>query len=243
MHNTISEIIYQKQNDLQERKKTSPFFKTIKKKKGTVIIGEIKLASPENSSLGKRKMIHRKIQAYEKEGVDIVSIITEEHFFRGDIQFIKKAKRISKLLVLQKDFVIDTLQIYEAKFAGSDALLLIARIVPEDVLREFVDLCFAIGIEPIVEVASEKDIKKAIQTRTRIIAVNARDLDTFTLNVNFACDLLQKIPVKYIKLGFSGIKSEKEMQKYKHAGVKGVLIGTYLMQSKSIKECIEKLHI
>ncbi|MDE2590813.1 MAG: indole-3-glycerol-phosphate synthase, partial [Patescibacteria group bacterium] len=89
-----------------------------------------------------------------------------------------------------------------------------------------------LGIEPVVEVYKESDLKKAIHTKTKIIAVNARDLDTFKVNINKACKLLKKIPTGFTKLGFSGIVSKREIDLYKSAGAKGILIGTALMKGE-----------
>src|SRR6266700_1535424 len=124
----------------------------------------------------------------------MISIITEKHYFKGDISFISKVKENVSLPVLQKDFIIDPVQIYEAKEAGADALLLISRLVTERQLQKFVSLCFSLGIEPVVEINNEEDLKKTITTKTNIIAVNARDLDTFIVDIEKACLLMQEIP-------------------------------------------------
>ncbi len=206
-------------------------------RKGVAIIGEIKFATPTNPNLGSPSELLERASAYEKAGADAISIITEKHFFKGDISFVGFVKKSVKIPVLQKDFVIDEYQIYEAKTAGADALLLIARLVDKKTLKRFVQLCFAEGIEPIVEVYNEDDLKKAIATKTLFIAVNARDLrDAFTIDVAKACKFMEKIPNRFIKLGFSGIHSAGEVQNYVKAGARGVLVGTSLMEAKNIDE-------
>ncbi|MBI2074846.1 MAG: hypothetical protein HYT83_03365 [Candidatus Levybacteria bacterium] len=200
------------------------------------IIGEIKFASPSEGFLGSPEDFIKRIKEYEKAGMDAVSIVTEKHFFKGDSSFVTKAKQISKLPILQKDFVVDEYQIYQAKKAGADAVLLIARIVSKKELVLFVKLAKGIGVEPVVEVHNNNDLAKALATKTKIIAVNARDLSTFKIDVDKACLLLKRIPDVYIRLGFSGIHSRIEVEKYKKAGANGVLIGTSLMKTKSVKE-------
>ncbi len=208
-------------------------------KKGNVaIIAEIKLASPSESLLGSEDNLIERVKQYEEAGVDAISVVTEKHFFKGDPSFISKVKQAVSISVLQKDFVIDEYQIYEAKKMGADAILLIARLVEKKVLKHFVELCFAGGIEPVVEVHKAEDLEKALATSTKIIAVNARDLDTFAVDVKKACKLLKSIPKKYIRLGFSGVSSRREKEQYEKAGASGILIGTSLMQTANISDFI-----
>ncbi len=178
---------------------------------------------------------------YEKSGADAISFITEKKYFKGDTKYITELKIIISLPILQKDFVIDEYQIYEAKKIGSDALLLIVRYLDKKTLQSFVSLCQKLGIEPVVEINSEEDLEKAIATETNIIAVNARNLEDFTIDLERACDLLKKIPGNFIKLGFSGIHSAKEVEKYKDAGARGVLVGTELMKAGNVGKFLTSL--
>lgn len=205
------------------------------------IIGELKFASPSAGILGSENKLLDRAKAYGEAGIDAISVITEEHFFHGKPEFVRQVKQIVACPILQKDFVIDERQIDEAKALGSDALLLIARIVSLKKLQQFVEVCLIKGIEPVVEIANEEDLDKAIQTQTHVIAVNARDLDTFIVNVARACDLLQKIPEKYVRLGFSGVKSSNEVAQYKNVGAQGILVGMSLMKAKNIKKFIHSL--
>lgn len=258
MHNILLKIIEKKKQDLvlkkpkleieifkqSKQKDTLPnnkFRNSILSSKELALIGEIKFASPSTPLLGSKKDLLSRAKKYEESGVNAISIITEPHYFKGDIKFVAKVKKHVALPILQKDFVIDAAQIYEAKQIGSDALLLIARLVDQKTLKIFVSLCQDLGIEPVVEINNENDLNKAIKTSTKIIAVNARDLETFVVDVSKACDLLNKIPDKFIKLGFSGIISDKEILEYKKTGAKGVLVGTSLMQAKNIKIFIKSL--
>ncbi len=223
----------------QERRFRNKFGMT--RRNGISIIAEIKFASPTNPRLGSAEDLLDRAIEYQKAGADAISVITEKHFFKGDIRFVSQIKKSVKFPVLQKDFIIDEQQIYEAKNVGADALLLIARLIDKKTLNRFVELCFAQGIEPVVEVHNEADLKKAVTTKTSFIAVNARDLDTFEIDVEKACRLLKKIPTTYIKLGFSGIQSKVEVKKYVEAGAKGVLVGTSLMKAKNINGFISSL--
>jgi len=234
----IEELLKKKQND-------NSFYKAMQRfANGKVaIIAEVKFASPTEVNLGSPDELLIRIKEYEKGGADAISVVTEKHFFNGDPLFVGKIKQAVSLPILQKDFVIDEYQIYEEKLAGSDAILFIARILSKEDLIHFVKKAQEIGLEPVVEINSEDDLKKAVQTETEIIAVNARDLDTFEVDVDKACSILRMIPDNYTKLGFSGIKGRKEAEKYQKAGANGILIGTSLMKSKNIKEFIEGIKI
>ncbi|MBI3366272.1 indole-3-glycerol-phosphate synthase [Candidatus Roizmanbacteria bacterium] len=243
MHNILLDIVRKKKEDIQKINDIDSFKTAIvhPKYSDTAFIGEIKLASPTMKPIDSKMDIIKQAIEYENAGLDAISAITEKHFFKGDPLFIPKIKKKIKLPILQKDFVIDESQIYEAKQIGSDALLLIARLVDEQTLIRFVSLCQKLGIEPVVEIQNDEDLYKAVATNTSIIAVNARNLETFEINVDSACKLIKKIPERFMKLGFSGIQSSKEVKKYNSSGVKGVLIGTSLMKSKNILKFIHSL--
>lgn len=246
MHRKLEEIVSRTKEDLLKRKndqKPRDFIKAIKNpNNGSVaIIAEVKLASPTEDKLGEELDIQDRVKEYELAGADCISYVTERYFFKGDPAFIEMIKQMVKLPILQKDFIIDPYQLYEAKKAAADAILLIARILSKQKLISLVYLAKEIGIEPVVEINDEEDLKKALQTKTQIIAVNARNLDTFEVNVDKACQLLKKISGKFIKLGFSGIHTRVEVEKYKKAGVKAVLVGTELMKTKDINKKILEL--
>lgn len=244
MHNKLKQIINKTKQDLIKKKKNDKKFQKAFLNPHTdkmPIIAEIKFASPSKGNLKDEKSILERTKEYEKAGVVAISIVTEKHFFKGSTKMIKELREITTLPILQKDFVIDQYQIYEAKGLGADAVLIIAKILKEKELTTFVDLAINLGIEPVVEVNSFKDLKKALKTSTKVIAVNARDLDTFKIDISAACKLLKQIPKQYIKLGFSGVQDHNQIKQYREAGVDGVLVGTLLMKAKDISGVILSL--
>lgn len=258
----IEKVIVLKKEDLKKQKKDVSFeelqyaVSQLKIKKSKLyfreqftnknkisLIAEIKFASPTHPNLGSHQDLLSRAKQYEKAGAEALSLITEKHYFKGDGRFISRVKEQVLLPVLQKDFVIDAYQLYEAKLFGSDAILLIARLVDEEKLNEFVDLCFSLGIEPVVEINNNDDLQKANKTKAKIIAVNARDLETLNVDMSKAYLLLNTISDNFIKLGFSGIHSAKDVLNYKNAGANGVLIGTSLMQTENVDEFIKSLNL
>lgn len=211
-------------------------------KRGDIaIIAEIKFASPTEPRLGAKSDLVKRAKQYQQAGADAISLIVEPHIFKGDLSDVAKVKKTISLPILVKDFVTDEQQIYQAKKAGADAILLIAKIVDKEELAEFVTKTQAVGLEPVVEINSKDDLEKALITETNIIAVNARNLDTLEVDVEGACRLLSRVPNSFVKLGFSGINGRLEVEKYQKAGAKGVLVGTSLMKAKNIKEFIATL--
>jgi indole-3-glycerol phosphate synthase len=256
----LEKIIARKSEDLQERKKrltlqelrgqvkrnkeSGSFYRAITQVvNNPAIIAEVKFASPTNLNMGVPEELLSRVKQYEEAGADVISIITEKHFFKGDISFVKEVKKTVSLPVLQKDFVIDEYQIYEARQAQADAFLLISRLLDGEMLRRFVFLSKQLGIEPVVEINDEKDLEKAVATGTRFIAVNSRDLDTFEVDVMQACNLMKKIPERFIRLGFCGIASVDEVRQYREAGARGVLAGTSLMKAGNIGKFIDEIMV
>lgn len=205
------------------------------------IVAEIKLASPSAGILGRGENITSRAKEYELGGADAISVVVDKKFFHGDYEFIRLVKKVSSLPILAKDFVIDPYQIYEAKIAGASAVLLIVKILSQSKLSKFVRIAQEIGIEPIVEVGNRKELERALFTDTVCIAVNARNLSDFLIDIDAACNLIKKIPSDRISVGFSGIKSPKDVKKYKKAGAKAILVGTSLMRTKNIKKFIRNI--
>ena len=206
------------------------------------IIAEIKLASPASGILvNTEEEVEEKIMDYVEARVDAISVVTEKKFFKGDLGLIRFVKFFTEVPVLQKDFVIDPFQIYESKDKGANALLLIARILPKQELKDFVDVCLEIGIDPVVEVSSIEDLENAVSTNAQIIAVNSRDLDTFEVDVERACRIMKRIPDHYLKLGFSGVNSKNEAKLYRASGASAVLIGTKLMKENDVKGFLKEI--
>ena len=260
MPNILETIINHKKQELIKREKTIPLAKLVKKLKNNQLkpnnflsnllnhstgdiglIAEIKLASPSAGRLGDRKNIIKRALTYQKAGADVLSIITDNKFFNGQTSFITKVKNRSSLPILQKDFVIDPYQLYEAKLAGADAILLIAQIIKAEKLTELVSLAQNLGLEPVIEVASKKELKTTLLTSATCIGINARNLKDFSLDIKKACQLGKLIPRSKVFLGLSGIKSRTDVEQYQRAGAKAILVGTSLMQSKNIKKLIKKL--
>lgn len=243
MKTVLNEIMANKLQEISEKKKERDFLGSIKNPKvgNIAIIAEIKLTSPTAGKLGEEKDIEKRAILYEENFADAISLVVDKKYFGGDMEFIRRVKKIISLPILAKDFVIDPYQIYEAKVYGADAVLLIAKILNKEKLKQYAELCFKIGLEPIVEIRNREELDDAIATNTRIIAVNARDLSSFRIDIDKARQLIKSIPKEFVSLGFSGVFGRNEAEKYREAGTKGILVGTSLMKSQNIGRFIREL--
>ncbi len=216
-------------------------FKIIFKEDTIALIAEIKKASPSHGII-KRDLDPVQLGLiYETSGAEAISVVTNEAFFGGKCEYITELKKVSKLPLLRKDFILDEYQIYESRAVGADGVLLIARILDEQELKRMVKLVKKLGMTPIVEVHSREDIHKALATETEIIGINNRNLDNFQVDIAISLFLKPYIPSGYYILSESGIKNKEEVKKLQEAGFDGILVGTAILMANDIKKKIAEL--
>ncbi len=205
------------------------------------VVAEIKRASP---SLG---MIHENVdilqfaRAYEEGGASVISILTEPHFFKGDLSYLSLVKKEITLPILQKDFILDPFQIYEGRASGADAILLIAALLDQEQLKDFVALARSLHMVPLVEIHDQGDLQKISALDLRLIGINNRDLKTFEVSLRTTLDLMKEIPSTVKVISESGIKSAQDVRLLKEAGVRGILVGEILMRSPDPASKIREL--
>ena len=182
-------------------------------------------------------------KTYEESGAAAVSVLTDEKFFQGRLEHLKAAKDSTTIPVLRKDFIIDESQIYESRVAGADAILLIARILSDEQLTSFLDLAHSLKLDCLVEVHDETELERVLKTKTKIIGINNRDLDTFKIDFQTTVKLMDKYPElrERIVVSESGIESADQVRRLKAKGVSAILVGTSLMKSKDIGAKIREL--
>lgn len=195
------------------------------------IIAEIKKTSPSAGILRTETNLNFLIEEYKEGGASALSIITEEKFFNGDIYFLTQAKE-SSLPILRKDFIIDPYQIYESKYFGADAILLITKILSEENLKALYDLTYQLGMEAVVEVHNEKEVEKVLKLNPEIIGINNRNLENLQIDSETIFRLKPLIPVDVVTIAESGIKNEEDLLRIKNAGFNAVLIGETLLKEK-----------
>jgi len=207
------------------------------------LICEIKKASPSRGLICEDFNPGEIALTYERNGAQAISVLTEERYFQGDILHLLAVKEIVKIPVLQKDFIIDEYQLYEARAFGADSVLLIASILDVPDIREFLRVNRSLGMETVVEVHCEKDLEKALSTPAEIIGINNRNLKDFTIDLNVTTRLMKKIPKGKIVVSESGIKKKEDILLLKNTGINAILIGQTLLESEDIGEKMEEIRI
>ena len=205
-------------------------FKASLKDKDQAIIAEIKKASPSAGVISENFDPVTKAQEYEAFGASALSILTEEDYFLGSTQYLKDVKKISKLPILRKDFIVDIYQIYESKLIGSDCILLIASILSDDELNDFTQIADTLGLDYIIEVHNEDELKRVQDFSEAIIGVNNRDLKSFTVDIENSIRLKQLFNQDNLFVAESGIKGQSDINKLLQHGINIFLIGESLMK-------------
>ena len=193
-------------------------FKKALEKDGMSYILEVKRHSPSKGQIVSTFDFKAIAKEYEMIGADAISVVTEPDYFKGDDDFLREIKRIVKIPVLRKDFVVDEYMVYESKILGADAILLIAGVLDEITLMRCVNLAHNLGMSAIVETHSSMQVKKALRVGAKIIGVNNRDLRDFSVDLNTTLKLRDMVDDDVIFVSESGIKTREDIELLDMAG-------------------------
>jgi len=266
------QIILAKQNVPEEELKnklaglspTRSFLAAINKPRQIALIAEIKRASPSRGLIRENFNVDEITRAYQDSGVQAISVITEENYFQGNISYLQEVRSITELPILRKDFIIEPYQIYESRCFGADAILLIADLFSKETLMEFVALAAQLGLEVLVEVHTEKELKKVLglkvalpsldcspkkvsgrtQTKKLInfaVGINNRDLNTLEVDFKTTERLFPLVTKDKFTVVESGIKSYQDVLFLKILGVNAVLVGEAFMEAQDIGKRVQEL--
>ena len=207
------------------------FLRAIVEAPSVAIIAEAKKASPSKGVIQPDFDPVRIARNYRDGGAHCLSVLTDVDFFQGSLDYIPLVREAVTLPVLRKDFIIDPLQIEEAHAVGADAILLIAAILDVDQLRDFRLLAESLGMDVLVEVHDERELDRALRAESRLIGINNRNLNDFSVSLETTFRLLPKIPRGIPVVSESGIATAADMHRLREAGVKAALIGESLMRA------------
>ena len=195
------------------------------------VIAEIKRASPSKGLIAQSYDPVAQARAYERGGAAAVSVLTEPHFFQGSLEHLWAVRGAVALPVLRKDFISDAYQIYEARAAGADALLLIVALVDDALLRALLALTRALGMEALVEAHDAVEIRRAVEADAHVVGVNSRDLRTFAVNTAVVQDLRPLVPHDRVFVAESGIQNQLDATRARAWGADAILVGEALMRA------------
>ncbi len=214
--------------DFENLKETN--FKKSLQNKAEAIIAEIKKASPSAGIISENFDPVLKSKEYEFFGASALSILTEEDYFLGNIQYLMDVKAITSLPILRKDFIVDEYQIYESKLIGADCILLIASILNDEELKNFSEIAERLKLDYIIEVHDEEELQRVKHFSNAIIGVNNRNLKTFDVDINNSVELKKIFEGENIFIAESGIKSKKDIEYLQQHNINVFLIGESLMK-------------
>lgn len=205
------------------------------------IIAEVKKASPSKGVIREDFEPVTIATAYERGGANALSILTEPHFFQGNLEYISQVRRYVSLPLLRKDFIVDKYQIVEALVYGADFLLLIAKALSSKELKELLEYTRYVGMEALVEIHDKEDLKKAIYAGADIIGINHRNLETFEMDMSLSEKLIPMIPNGKIIVAESGIHSHEQVVELNKIGVDAFLVGEHFMRQFDMEGAVKQL--
>lgn len=254
--NILDEICARKREHIAERKKIiSPeeiresaqtasaprgFADALKNSKQPAIIAEIKKASPSVGIIRPDFDLMDIAMIYQESGAACISVLTDEPYFQGRDEYIGQVKRIVKLPVLRKDFILEEYQVYESRMLGADCILLIMAALDETEAHDLHQLSGSLGMDVLVEIHDEEELHRAMELAPAMIGINNRNLKTLQVDVRTSHELAKKIPSDVLKIAESGISDIETIRALQKDGFDGFLIGESLMKQRDIGAALKK---
>ena len=225
---------------MQEYKSSERDFKDALCSGNPSLIAEIKHSSPSENVINESFDFDHIANIYNANYfVKAVSILTDEPFFKGKLEYLQKSRKMISKPLLRKDFIIDEYQIYESRYYGADAILLIARILSKDQMEKYIEIARSLNMDCLVEIHAEKEIQK-LPENVEIIGINNRNLDTMEIDINSTAKLIQKLDNNKILVSESGLHSYQDVWTVKN-NINAMLIGTSLIRANNIDKKINSL--
>ena len=209
---------------------------------GPALIAEVKCASPSRGLLAKNFDPLRLASTYQANGAAAISVLTDERYFKGHLDYLRQiAKSSPRLPLLRKDFLCDPYQVYEARAAGADAVLLIAAYLDLPALCDLHALARELGMAPLVEVHSREELDMALRADPVLLGVNNRDLRDFTVRLETTLTLRPFVPPGVCLVAESGIHTAADIARLGEAGVDAILVGEALVTAPDVAAKVREL--
>lgn len=234
-------------NDLKARSRDveapRPFKEAIKREQSQPVnlIAEIKKASPSEGIIRKDFNVSEIISIYDRKDVNAVSVLTDQRFFEGRLDYLNTIRQKTVKPLLRKDFIIDEYQVYESRAGGADAILLIVTALDKYQLTDLLGLSKELSLECLVEVHDLKELDTALSCEADIIGINNRNLNTLMTSLSTTFELVKDIPDGKIIVSESGINTRNDVKALESIRVDAILVGTTLMKAEDIGAKIDEL--
>ena len=243
--NILEEIIEYKKIEVKERSRITPLeriqdsqrlysvrdFNSALQSNSIQIIAEIKRRSPVVGDINMQADPAKTAETYAKNGAACISVLTDQHYFGGQLEFIQQVKAVVELPILRKDFIISEYQVWESFHAGADAILLISDAIEASILKDLYQLAAELGLHVLIETHNADHLKWISDLNPEIVGVNCRDLTNMETNIKWIGDIVKDLPQNSIWIAESGIKSHSDLEYISKLGFHAALIGSHLMKS------------
>ena len=208
---------------------------------GVALIAEVKKASPSKGVIRADFDPVSIAKTYATSGAACISVLTDEHFFQGHLDYLKAIRNEVEIPLLRKDFIIDEYQVFEARAAGADAVLLIAECLTGEQLIHLHKRIVELGMTPLVELYDVANVEKVLAANPILVGVNNRDLNTFEVDLSHSVKVKQLLPTTVTFVSESGIYHHDDVEMLKEAGVDAMLVGESLMRADDISAAVKTL--
>ena len=209
--------------------------------KGCSLIAEIKTASPSRGIIRDDVSIVDIVRVYTANGAACISVLTDEKYFMGSLERLTAIRNTTNLPLLRKDFIIDAYQIYEARWAGADAVLLIAACLDDEELLDFVEIASLLKMDCLVEVHDRTEMERVISLNTSLIGINNRNLKTFKTDISITGELAKYTPAHALLVSESGIFTAEDVKRIYEMGAQAVLVGEAIMREHDMARKVKEL--
>jgi indole-3-glycerol phosphate synthase len=205
------------------------------------LIAEVKKASPSAGVIRADFDPVQIARTYEAAGASCLSVLTDEKFFQGHLDYLREVRHAVGIPVLRKDFLIDPYQVLEARAAGADAVLLIAECLDDCQLRELYDATTALGMTALIEIYEPANLDRVLPLHPPLVGVNNRDLRSFVTDLDQTLRIQPRVPAGTLLVSESGIKTRADVDRLRSHGVGAILVGETLMRSADIAAAVREL--
>lgn len=216
-------------------------FRSALRQQGTSLIAEVKMASPSRGTFLRDVDPVELAGMYESAGARAISVLTDERFFQGKLDYLTAIHKSAKVPCLRKEFIIDAYQIYEARAAEADAILLIVRCLSDQQIKEYLAISASLGMDVLVECHEASEIERALKAGAHIIGINNRNLDTFDVDISRTLELKKLVPGGHTLVSESGIFTREDVVMLEDGGIDAILVGEAIVTSTDISGKVREL--
>ncbi|MDC0307867.1 MAG: indole-3-glycerol phosphate synthase TrpC [Planctomycetaceae bacterium] len=255
--NVLDQIVADKRQEIEQAKTLRPlteleaqvadapqvrdFVAAMRDSKGIGLIAEVKKASPSAGIIRADFDPVEIARTYQDNGAACLSVLTDEPYFQGHLDYLKAVRAAIEIPVMRKEFIIDPYQVVEARAAGADCILLIAECLNDCQLRELYFQASDLGMECLIEIYDPENLERVLKLEPALLGINNRDLKTFVTELSHTTDLAKNVPAETLLVSESGIRTHDDVLHLQQFGVKGILVGESLMRQDDIGLAVRQL--